>query len=118
GFSVERAKKIRGKYNFAEIGTTGNDVTSYQDIGVAPGTYKYRVRAFAGAAYSDYSNEVLVKVEETATIPVCGDGICEPDEIGSCLTDCPTDLLPKGAPCTSGEQCQSGACHPVKFTCK
>lgn len=150
GFSVERAKKIRGKYTFAEIGKIGENGTSYQDISVGSGTFKYRVRAFAGTTYSDYSNEVLVQVEEVASI--CGDGTCDPDEQCSCSLDCGTtpstetdcsdgidndcdgnidcsdgdcsssdeycSSLPKGDPCMSNEQCQSGSCHPIKLTCK
>jgi len=66
GFKVERAIKTRGKYVFDVIDDT--NATSYSD-NVAPGTYKYRICAFAGATYSDYSNEVLVKVEATAPDP-------------------------------------------------
>jgi hypothetical protein len=124
GFSVEYAEKIRGKYNFTAIVPMAvADATSYQDIGVAPGTYKYRVRGFAGGVtryYSEYSNEVLVKVEEVASVPSCGDGTCDSDETeSSCSDDCSADvLLPKGSKCTSGGECQSGSCHPRKLTCR
>lgn len=62
GFAIERAKKIKGKYSFVELDRT--DVTFYSDNGVDPGIYKYRIRAFVGTTYSDYSNEALVKVRE------------------------------------------------------
>jgi hypothetical protein len=52
GYSIERS--LDGS-TWAVVGTT--DGSSYSDIGLAPiTTYYYRVRAFSGAFYSEYSN--------------------------------------------------------------
>ncbi|SDP39322.1 PKD domain-containing protein [Desulforhopalus singaporensis] len=120
GCRIERAEKVRGKYNFTEIGTTGADSTEYEDIDIPPGTYKYRVQGFAGTVSSEYSNEVLVKIEETTAAPFCGDGTCDSGEdADNCSADCPTEQGgAKGEPCTSDDQCLSGVCHPIKLTCK
>lgn len=108
-FAIEYAEKIRGKYSFGELIETDPGVTSYKYVD-SPGTYKYRVRAFAGETYSDYSNEVLVKVSETASS--CGDGTCDSGENSdTCPEDCPKeDCLPKGSPCTSDDECCSVNC--------
>ena len=103
GFSVERAKKRKGKYNFTEIGTTGENVSSHRDTSLTAGTFKYRIRGFYGNTYSGYSSEVKVKVKV--------------NKVGICLSDC-SDLRPKGSQCASDDQCQSGSCHPVKLNCK
>ncbi len=56
GFSIERKEGAAGSW--AEIATVGADVTTYQDTGLeAETTYYYRVKAYKGAQYSDYSNE-------------------------------------------------------------
>lgn len=89
GFRVERAEKERGKYIFELKGETGegsNGTASYSDTNIPPGTYKYRVYAFNVSASSDYSNEVLLNVEEVTSI--CGDGYCDPNEYCSCSGDC------------------------------
>lgn len=91
GFTIQRATKIRGKYDFYGDSSVSyeadSNATSYIDMGVALGTYKYRIRAFAGETFSDWSNEALVKVEETASI--CGDLVCDPDEDQcNCPEDC------------------------------
>ncbi len=97
GFAIERATKIRGKYDFGAPSSvsyvTGPEATSYIDTGVDPGTYKYRIRAsFAGDTFSDWSNEVLVKVEAA----ICGDLICDPGEdLCSCPEDCSTPPPPE-----------------------
>jgi hypothetical protein len=55
GFRIERS--LDGSTNWAEIGTTGPNVTSYQDAGLAPWTtYYYRVRAYNASGNSAYSN--------------------------------------------------------------
>jgi hypothetical protein len=58
GFAIERAVGTTG--TFAEIGTTGSNITSYTDYvdtGLAAATtYCYRVQAFNEAGSSDYSN--------------------------------------------------------------
>jgi serine protease len=75
GFKIERAKKIRGKYNFdtAEnpVGDTDANVSTFSDTVTELGTYKYHVYAYYGEVVS-YSNDVLVKVEES-TPPPSGD---------------------------------------------
>ena len=62
GFTIERAVKVRGKYNFSPVGSVGANVTSYVKT-VAKGTYKYRVQAYQGNTQSGYSNEVSVRVK-------------------------------------------------------
>ena len=42
----------------------------------------------------------------------CDDLDCSDDE--ACISTC----LPKGDPCSSGADCCSGLCHPVKLECK
>jgi len=56
GFSIERKEGVSGTYS--EIATVGANVKTYTDSNLTEGkTYYYRVRAFKGATYSDYSNE-------------------------------------------------------------
>lgn len=62
GFSIER-KKDSG--SFTEIATVGTDVTEYTDTITESGTYSYRVRAYKGTEYSDYSNTI----SETISAP-------------------------------------------------
>jgi len=55
GFSIERGAGTAE--TFGEIITTGPGITSYIDADLADATtYCYRVRAFNGGGYSDYSN--------------------------------------------------------------
>ena len=62
GYSIERG--LDG-INFAEIGTVLADIVLYVDATCSPNTlYYYRVRAYKGGFYSDYSN-----VESAATLP-------------------------------------------------
>ena len=51
--------------------------------------------------------------------PACGiaDGCCGPTCDSGNDPDC-EECLPKGAPCTTNEECCSLQCHPVKHTCK
>ena len=64
GFKIERAEKIRGKYNFKLIdGSVNADLEAYSDP-VGSGTYKYRVQAYNDLNVSDYSNEVLIQVSQ------------------------------------------------------
>jgi Zn-dependent metalloprotease len=54
GFKLERSSD---GVSFSEIATLDVNETSDTDTGLAAnGTYSYRVRAFAGAQFSDYSN--------------------------------------------------------------
>lgn len=55
GFKIERAPG--GSEAFAEIGSVGSNVTSYQNTGLTEGTtYRYRVRAYNSTSNSGYSN--------------------------------------------------------------
>jgi hypothetical protein len=55
GFKVERSPN--GSSSWAQIGTTGANVTTYSNTGLAAGTkYYYRVRATNSAGDSAYSN--------------------------------------------------------------
>lgn len=72
GFLIERAEKIKGKYAYGSLITvsSGTGTISYTDSTADIGTYKYRIRAFNGENnFSDYTNEVLVKVEESIMPP-------------------------------------------------
>ena len=70
GFDIYRAEKIRGKYNYALIDSVS--ANTYTDTNVDIGTFKYKVQAkgtYAGGdIYSDFSNEVSVKIE--TSLPV------------------------------------------------
>lgn len=62
GFKIER--KIGENGNYIQITQTGEDETSYQDIGLELNTtYFYRVYAFNGYAASEYSEEVSEATE-------------------------------------------------------
>ena len=57
GFKIERS--LDGSTNWTEIGSTGVNVVTYQDIGLAPSTaYYYRVRAYNATSTSAYSNVI------------------------------------------------------------
>jgi hypothetical protein len=59
GFKIERKTGITGVYS--EIASVGIDAITYQDNSVATNkSYYYRVRAYSGNSYSDYSNEVSI----------------------------------------------------------
>ena len=71
GFNVERSADSLSGY--AQIGTTGLNVTSYNDNSLTADTrYFYRVRAYNAIGNSAYSNIVGVT---TATAPSTGDGL-------------------------------------------
>jgi titin len=56
GFSIERSTNGT---TFTEVGSVGANASDYTDSGLTPATnYWYRVRAFSGTVYSDYSNVV------------------------------------------------------------
>lgn len=53
---------------FVEVGRTATDASSFVVDGLEPGTaYTFRVRAFAGDEYSDYSSEVVMKTRPVPT---------------------------------------------------
>ena len=87
GFKIERAKKIRGKYNFdtAEnpVGDTNANVSTFSDTVSEPGTYKYRVYAYHGDVVSADSNEILIKVE--ASIPPQPGTLTPPSDLTAVL---------------------------------
>jgi titin len=56
GFKIERKTGATGAY--AQIATTGANVTTYSNTGLTAATiYYYRVRAYNGSGNSNYSNE-------------------------------------------------------------
>lgn len=63
GYKVER-KPEGGAYS--QIGTAGQDATSYADEGVSPGAYCYRVRAYNDYGDSAYSNEASATIQAVA----------------------------------------------------
>ncbi|HJQ71399.1 MAG TPA: PA14 domain-containing protein [Blastocatellia bacterium] len=74
GFSIERKAGVEGQY--AEIGTTNANVTSFSDTGRSPSiTYYYKVRAFNGAGYSGYSNEANATITGGPTPPAAPDNL-------------------------------------------
>ncbi len=67
GFVLER----KGGGQFAEIVSAGANTVCHSDTGLEPGSaYTYRVRAFAGGAFSDYSNEATAPTHGTPGAPM------------------------------------------------
>jgi hypothetical protein len=67
GFVVER----RGGEQFTEIASSGANTICHTDTGLAPGTaYTYRVRAFTGGMFSDYSNEAAASTHGASGAPM------------------------------------------------
>ena len=105
GFDVYRAKKIKGKYNYAYIDSVLADIKTYTDADIDIGTFKYKVQAkgsYAGGdIYSDFSNEVSVKVETslpdpgTLSAPVLSTSVS-----GSTITLTWAHDCPEGSICT------------------
>jgi fibronectin type III domain protein len=64
GFEIQRcpgtvATTCGASGNFVPIASVGADVTTYSDVDAVNGeTFTYRVRAFVGSAFSDFSNTV------------------------------------------------------------
>lgn len=57
GFIIEQ--RI-GNQEFAQIGETTGDVTTYEVKALPPGEYAFRVKAYNQAGYSQYSNEATI----------------------------------------------------------
>ena len=61
GFEIERKEGSKSKYRV--VATVGQNVTTYTDTGLSPGTtYHYRVRAYNSQIRSDPSNEIRVMI--------------------------------------------------------
>lgn len=67
-FVVERAMKIRGKYNFETIDTLAANSTEFVDENVALGNYQYRVIA-KNSVTSSASDTIQVSVDTVSTEP-------------------------------------------------
>ena len=68
GYRIER--RLDGTDDWVQIGTTGENVTTFVDERVERGrTYVYRVRAFNAAGNSPYSNTDAVTVPEAPSVP-------------------------------------------------
>lgn len=62
GFSIERSV-TSGEAGFSEIDSVGSGTTNYNDDGLPPGTYWYRVKALSATlGDSDYSNVAEIMV--------------------------------------------------------
>ncbi len=69
GFKIERCTGA-GCSNFAQIATTGANVTSYSNTGLTASTsYSYRVRATNTAGDSDYSNTATAVTQAAPAVP-------------------------------------------------
>jgi hypothetical protein len=67
GFEIERKTGSEGTYR--QIGTVGQNVTSYADTRLSEGTtYYYRVRAYNAAGHSTYSNEAHAETSPEGSI--------------------------------------------------
>ena len=72
GFAIERCTGT-GCTNFAEIARTAASATSYANTGLASNTtYNYRVRAFNGDGYSNYSNTAGATTFDVPPAPPSG----------------------------------------------
>ncbi len=81
GYKIERKEGETG--TFAEVGSTLADITTYTDTAVTEATqYFYRVRAYLGTTYSDYSQTINgLTYLNTPTNMACllADGLLEVD---------------------------------------
>lgn len=60
GFRIERS--LFPSSGFSQVGAVDANVTSYEDTGLAAGTYYYRVRAYNSCGNSGYSNTAFAVV--------------------------------------------------------
>jgi hypothetical protein len=73
GFTVERSDD--GGSNWSSIGTTGTDVTTFSDNGLAAeSTYYYRVSAYNGAGASAYSDEASATTDPGGAVTLSASG--------------------------------------------
>lgn len=73
GFEVERS--VDGGASWTQIATPGADSSSYADSGVASETtYVYRVRAYNGAGYSNWSNTVSATTLVSTSVELSATG--------------------------------------------
>ena len=70
GFIIEKGTEsgggAGGSIIYQEIARVDANITAYEDTDVeCENVYYYRVRAYAGSSYSDYSNEASIDFEQT-----------------------------------------------------
>lgn len=68
GFKIER--HTEGTSTWSQIAATASDVTSYQDVSLAPdATYHYRLRAYNAHGNSTYTNEITLRPPSPPAAP-------------------------------------------------
>ncbi len=96
GFQIERKTGSAG--TFSVIATTGANVTSYSDSGMADNTsYCYRVNAFNGAGNSPYSPETCAT---TQAAPIAAYTLTVSSQAGGAVTSSPAGIN-CGATCSA-----------------
>ena len=112
GFAVERSTDGTG--TFTQLVTLSPDLTSYIDSTVDAGAaYCYRLRAFNGAGYSDYSNVACASAALSYSLTVArsgtGTGTVTSLPTGiTCGTDC-SESYPGGTSVTLGAAAAAGS---------
>ena len=129
GYKIERAPDNAGNPGtFAQIGTVGADVTTFQDVRLSPNTqYWYRVRAYNTCGDSAYSNVITastttsttstksttsttgITTSTTTISPECtSDDDCEDDGVfcnGHEICTLEERCVSSGNPCPEGTEC-------------
>jgi len=122
GYKIERALDNAGNPGtFAQIGTVGADVTTFQDAGLSPNTkYWYRVRAYNTCGDSAYSNVITASTttsttstqSTTSTTTISqeciSDDDCEDDGVfcnGHEICTLEERCVSSGNPCPEGTEC-------------